>query len=234
MSLRTLYIISLLIVRLSGQDESPVEKFHRQLDRAENEYRQELADQLKDATRVELHWVKFPREWKDWRPIQSTEFRLERLEIDPFAKPSANWSSNPPADPPVHGSIKKLELEQGVREELLRILSRDLARQPVTQFACGHNPTYALKIWKGDQVIFLQSFGGSCRNFSFHYPDLIGRPGRRHLIAMSDKLHELLPELLPIPQEEHGKHAADGLIEDSTTRKPEQVSPPSTDALSPR
>ena len=200
-----LSVAAISCLPVGAEEDSPTTRYHRRLASAEADYRKGVAHQLRHATKVELHWIKFEGDWRKWHPIQPRQDENAIRNLDPFAPPASPHSSLPPSDPPVPHSAKKVELEEGVRGEVLRMLSRDLGRQPITMFACGHSPAYALKVWKEEKVIFLQSFGGSCRNFSFHYPDRTGWPGKGHLIMMSDDLHELLPELLPVPKQQRSQ-----------------------------
>lgn len=93
--------------------------------------------------------------------------------------------------------MKKLVLEGDTKGTVLKLLSADVAKKLHPQGACGHHPTHSLRIWQGKNVIFLQTFCGHCRNFTFEYPD-----HRTELLNLSPELAELLPELMPIPQAE--------------------------------
>jgi len=166
--------------------EKPEFEFFTAMVAAKTAYRRSLADALQNADDVQLFLLDFKTQ-----PVKNSK--------------DSHWENSLPLDlfpivtrNEVSKILQRRQLPPAERKAFLLGLKRVLSIDGVHTGGMCHLPTYGIRIWAGNYVVFQTSLSTCCGNLEVTYPTQGAEPMGYH----DPDFEAILQRALPIPQSE--------------------------------
>jgi hypothetical protein len=182
-SLLSIFVIISPIARSENAESrfiDELKRFDARIEKLKVDYRKELAERIRNATRIELYIVKF-----DGLINNSLAVIMKDDAINVF--PSET----------VTNVVKKKTIDKDTEKiEILSALASQLEKPQHSGGAFSHVPLHAVRVYDDKGLFFESTFSWKCLNFGIRYPR------GTDWLDTSNEMERVFNRLLPVPTDE--------------------------------